>query len=143
MKKLILFLCGTGILSACRSEITEEQIDKSVKVWYAETPQQHTTRSYTFISKPFRTTELSFRVGGPVSEFEVQNGQFFRKGETIAAIDDRDFLVKKERAEAIYLQAEAEYNRVEKLYRKDNVSAASYEKARAEYQKAKADYDSA
>ena len=39
-----------------------------------------------------------------------------------AEIDPRDFHIRKERAEAIYCQAKAEFERIEKLYEKNNVS---------------------
>lgn len=70
---------------------------------------------------------------GPVQNFTVQSGQFFRKGQLIAAIDPRDFLVRKERAEALCRQAEADYRRTASLYEKNNVSGTAYEKARADY----------
>lgn len=61
-----------------------------------------------------------------------RSGQFFRKGELIAAIDDRDFKVRKEKAEAVYHQAETEFKRVATLYAKENISASTYEKAKAD-----------
>ena len=64
--------------------------------------------------------------------FDVRSGQFFRKGQVIASIDDRDFKVRKEKAEAVYQQAEAEYMRIAALYEKENISASTYEKAKAD-----------
>ena len=43
--------------------------------------------------------------------FDVQQGQFFRKGQLIAAIDERDFVIQKQRTEALYRQAEVDYAR--------------------------------
>ena len=60
--------------------------------------------------------------------FDVQSGQHFSKGQLIAAIDERDFLIRKERAEALYRQAEADYRRVANLYEKNNISGTSYER---------------
>lgn len=139
MKKLILM---TGIvlgLSACGNNEQKQEEPKSVKVVEVKKVENESTRSYTFLSQPYRVSELSFRVGGPVNVFDVQNGQFFRKGQLIAAIDDRDFIIRKERAEAAYLQAKADYKRVAALYEKDNISAANFEKAKASYEKAEAD----
>lgn len=47
---------------------------------------------------------------------------YFRKGQLIAAIDDRDFVVRKQRAEAVFRQAEADYRRITNLYKQDNIS---------------------
>lgn len=114
-----------------------------MKVARVAVSENSAERSYTFISQPYRTTDLSFRVGGPVVEFDVQNGQFFRKGELIASIDDRDFRISRQRAEAIYRQAEADYSRISNLHEKGNISGMSYEKAKADYEKAKADFEQA
>lgn len=101
------------------------------------------SRCYTFISQPYRLSELSFRVGGPVHAFDVQQGQFFRKGQLIAAIDERDFVIQKQRTEALYRQAEVDYARISSLYAKDNISGMNYEQAKANYERTKADYEAA
>lgn len=48
--------------------------------------------------------------------FDVQQGQFFRKGQLIEAIDERDFVIQKQRTEALYRQAEVDYARISSLY---------------------------
>lgn len=101
------------------------------------------SRCYTFISQPYRLSELSFRVGGLVHAFDVQQGQFFRKGQLIAAIDERDFVIQKQRTEALYRQAEVDYARISSLYAKDNISGMNYEQAKANYERTKADYEAA
>ena len=143
MKRVILFIIGAFSLAACTSVVDGVQQEAGVKVLQVNTLDNRMERQYTFMSQPFRISELSFRVGGPVSVFDVQCGQFFRKGELIAAIDERDFLINKQRAEAIFRQAEADYKRISNLYEKGNVSGANYEKARADYEKAKADFHTA
>lgn len=100
-------------------------------------------RTYTFISKPYKESNLSFRIGGPVIEFDSNPGQFYRKGEIIARIDDRDYILKKEHAEAVMTHSEKEFRRIEKLYGKNNVSPSTYEKARSEYIQAKTLYETA
>lgn len=140
MKKALLFLACIGCFISCDNSSNKEQQAPNVKVICAEQSDTSSERSYSFISQPYRTTELSFRVGGPVYTFDTQSGQFFRKGELIAAIDDRDFLIRKQRAEAIYKQTEADYKRISNLYEKGSISGTSYEKAKADYEKAKADY---
>ena len=90
MKKALLFLACIGCFISCDNNSNKEQQAPNVKVICAEQSDTSSERSYSFISQPYRTTELSFRVGGPVYTFDTQSGQFFRKGELIAAIDDRD-----------------------------------------------------
>lgn len=100
-------------------------------------------KEYPFISEPFRTSELSFRIGGPLQRFEIYPGNHYAKGSVIAQVDPRDFLVRKEKAEAVCLQAKAEYERIRILFEKNNISASSYEKAKADYASAKAAFDTA
>lgn len=127
--------CGRG----------EQKADEPirVKVAEAETLVTSSEREFSFISKPFKETELSFRVGGPIDRFEVYAGNFYHRGDIIAEIDSRDFRIRKERAEAVYNQAKAEFERVKVLYEKDNLSASAYEKARADYTSAKTAFETA
>ena len=142
MKTEILFLAGM-CLCACSRTPQEQTSFPSVKVVHAEVMEAPSSRCYTFISQPYRLSELSFRVGGPVHAFDVQQGQFFRKGQLIAAIDERDFVIKKQRTEALYRQAEVDYARISSLYAKDNISGMNYEQAKANYERTKADYEAA
>lgn len=142
MKTEILFLAGM-CLCACSRMPQEQTSFPSVKVVHAEVMEAPSSRCYTFISQPYRLSELSFRVGGPVHAFDVQQGQFFRKGQLIAAIDERDFVIQKQRTEALYRQAEVDYARISSLYAKDNISGMNYEQAKANYERTKADYEAA
>lgn len=143
MKKTVLFIGIAGLLTACNRAEQPKEKQPEVKVVRAQQVEKESERSYTFLSQPYRTSELSFRVGGPIRTFDIQNGQFFRKGELIAAIDDRDFVVRSQRAAALYKQAEADYKRVSNLYEKGNISGTNYEQAKADFEKAKADYTEA
>lgn len=142
MKTEILFLAGM-CLCACSRTPQEQTSFPSVKVVHAEVMEAPSSRCYTFISQPYRLSELSFRVGGPVHAFDVQQGQFFRKGQLIAAIDERDFVIQKQRTEALYRQAEVDYARISSLYAKDNISGMNYEQEKANYERTKADYEAA
>ena len=100
-------------------------------------------KEYAFISNPYRTSELSFRVGGPIDRFEVYAGNYYPQGSVIAEIDPRDFRIRKEQTEAVYVQMKTEFERIQKLYEKNNISASQYEKTRADYTMAKTAFDMA
>lgn len=100
-------------------------------------------KEYPFISRPFRSSELSFRVSGPLDNFEVYAGNYYRQGDVIASIDSRDFRICKERAEAVYNQTKAEFERIQVLFNKGNISASAYEKAKSEYITAKTSFETA
>lgn len=134
----IICLC---LLAACGQG--EKKTDEPIRIRVAEAKGvvPASEREFSFISKPFKETELSFRVGGPIDRFEVYAGNYYHRGDIIAEIDSRDFRIRKERAEAIYRQLKAEYERVKALYEKNNLSASAYEKAKADYTSAKTAFD--
>ena len=134
----ILLLLLSMMLVSCKSSVQENQNRKMVvQVAQAVKPSNGNQKEFSFISKPFRTSELSFRVGGPIKRFEVYAGNYYKRGEVIAEIDPRDFRIRKERSEALYNQAKAEFERIKVLYGKKNVSASAFEKAKADYVSAK------
>lgn len=143
--KVFLFLCLSALLTACGGNNEKQSATSPVRVKVAQVQAVagNSSREFTFISQPFRTSELSFRVGGPIDRFDVYAGNYYRKGELIAQIDPRDFRIRKERAEAIYTQAKAEYERIKVLYEKNNLSASTFEKARADYTAAKTAFETA
>lgn len=131
------------LLFSCTDKDSKQSQDFIVRTTQAIPGFGQNTTEFPFIAQPFRTSELSFRVGGPIDRFEVYAGNSYKQGSIIAEIDPRDFHIRKERAEAIYCQAKAEFERIEKLYEKNNVSASTYEKAKADYTTAKAAFDTA
>lgn len=137
------FLALLSVSCSPKNE-TGEKTGKRVEVVEVQSMERPAIeRAYSFISRPYQTVELSFRVGGPIERFEAQTGKFYRKGEVIAAIDARDFIIRKNEAEAVCRQAEAEYRRITSLYEKDNISGSAYEKAKAEYARVQAAYETA
>lgn len=140
LKSIILF-STTVILTACSSS-GQKPAEKDVIVnAYRATEQNCDSRKeFAFIAKPFRVSELSFRVGGPIEHFDLYVGNHYTQGATIASIDQRDFTIRNDRARSLYDQAQAEYQRIEALYQKNNVSASTYDKAKAEYKTSQAAY---
>lgn len=144
MKRRIAFISLVLLLTAsCGQQKTQEEQILRVKTARATLVQDGQRKEFPFIAKPFRTSELSFRVSGPIDHFEAYAGNHFRRNDIIAEIDPRDFRLKLENSEAVYRRAEADFNRIESLYNKDNVPASAYENARAAYIGAKVAYNSA
>ena len=131
------------LLGACSNNSSSQEETLIVKTATASTYSNETVKEFPIITQPFRTTELSFRVSGPIDRLDVYAGNYYRRGDIIAEIAPRDYRIRRERAEAVYRQAKAEYERISALYQKNNLSASTYEKARAEYTSAKAAFDTA
>lgn len=141
MNRKILLLFLSLILASCKSGNEQSEAPMRVKVSKAVSSETARHREFAFIAKPFRTSVLSFRVSGPIDKFDVYSGKCYSKGEVIAQIDQRDFILRHENAQAIYRRAEADYKRIEALYEKNNVSASAYEQARAAWISAKTDFE--
>lgn len=67
---ILLFL--SVMLVSCKNSVQENRNrEMVVQVTQAVKPSNGNQKEFSFISKPFRTSELSFRVGGPIKRFEV------------------------------------------------------------------------
>ena len=144
-KKNLVRVCLALLLVSCSTQHeTENKTTKRVETAEVQSvAHKAIERTYSFISRPYKTVELSFRVGGPIKQFDAQAGKFYRKGEMIATIDPRDFIIKKNETEAVCRQTETEFQRIANLYAQDNISGSAYEKAKADYARAKAAYERA
>lgn len=116
--KLISILSLGLMLGACGGNSSSQEETIIVKTATASTYSNETVKEFPIITQPFRTTELSFRVSGPIDRLDVYAGNYYRRGDIIAEIDPRDYRIRRERAEAVYRQAKAEYERISALYQK-------------------------
>lgn len=140
----LLFLSIIFVGISCSSgEKQSKKQNMIVHVARAEQGSADEKNEFPFIAKPYRSSELSFRVGGPIDRFEVYAGNHYRQEQIIAEIDPRDFRIRKERAEALYNQSKSEYERIEALFHKNNISASTYEKAKADYASARTAFETA
>lgn len=141
---IVLFFYFTTLFISCKEAgKTENTQGAIVQVARVVSESRNSEKEFSFIASPFRTSELSFRVSGPIEQFEVYPGHYYRRGEVIAAIDSRDFLIRKEQREATHNQAKAEFERIRVLYEKNNISASTFEKAKADYTSAKTAFETA
>lgn len=90
-----------------------------------------------------KQVDLAFRVGGPLIELPVKEGEKVAKGQIVAKIDPRDFRIKLSSAQARYDKAEADIERLAALYEKDAASKAQLDQARASRDVTRASLDDA
>ena len=131
------------LLVSCKGKDVKKEEGIEVNAVRVSSVSAEGNTEFAFIAQPFRTSELSFRVSGPIDQFDVYAGSRYTRGSIIAGIDPRDFRIRRNRAEAAYLQAKAEYERVRILFEKENVAASVYEKAKAYYVSAKSSFETA
>jgi len=90
--------------------------------------------------------KISFRVGGPLVQFEAETGHRVTENEIIARLDDRDFRVDinnlratLEASRARLKDAELQFKRYETLFRENAVSKATLDSAEAVYMATKSE----
>ncbi|MGL5016357.1 MAG: efflux RND transporter periplasmic adaptor subunit [Bacteroidales bacterium] len=141
MSRLLIAVIITMITASCSSSENSKKQTNVVRTSVAKSMLDENRKSFSFITHTHHTANLSFRVGGPVSKFNVYSGNYFHKGDVIAEIDSRDFIIRQERSQTTYNQAKMEYERIKVLYEKNNISASSYDKVYADYISAKTAYE--
>ena len=73
---------------------------------------------------------LSFRIGGPLIELNVDEGDKVRKGQVLARIDPRDFKLAVDATRAAYESTEADFRRFSALYEKQGIPATRMDQVR-------------
>ena len=108
------------------------------------------TRTFSGVSRAGVESRLSFRVSGTVEELPIVVGDRVTKGQVLARLDDRDYSLQQQNADASLLQAKANarsslsnYDRVRQLYENNNASRSDLDNARAGSEMADASVESA
>ena len=81
-------------------------------------------------TKPADEVNASFRVAGPIVSMRVKEGDYVKRGQVIAEIDQRDYALQLKAVEAEYQSVKAEAERVIAMYEEGSTTANNYDKAR-------------
>ena len=95
-------------------------------------------KGFPGVTKEYKDSEISFRVGGPITKYKVIEGEKIKKGALIAEIDPRDYKVTLQSTQARYDQTKSESERFHRLWKKGSVSKNAYERRYANYLEAEA-----
>jgi len=93
--------------------------------------------------EPWTRLELMSKLSGTVTEVLVKKGQSVKKDEILARMEDEDYQIALDRAEAAYNLAKAEYNRDKSIYEKGVIPTSSFEANKTNMKTAKADFQNA
>jgi membrane fusion protein (multidrug efflux system) len=93
--------------------------------------------------EPWTRLKLMAKLKGSITEVLVNEGDRVKKGDILARIEEDDFRIAVERAEATYSLTKAEYGRDKSIYDKGVIPTAALDTNRTNMQKAKADYENA
>lgn len=138
MKKILLFLSiASAILVACSKPVTSEVPPMKVDVLYIATESDTTIRNYVGVVEPEIKVNLSFPLGGTLTELNVRNGERVRAGQRIASVDDTRARALHDAAVATLRQAEDGYERMERVYKEGGISDVRWMQMLTDLEKAR------
>lgn len=141
--KIQLFVLNTLLLAGCGSKEVKEEAIRPVFYRQVGKTTAHNVRSFSGVTRASTEARLSFKVGGMIEQIAVNMGDTVRRGVVIARLDDTDYSINYNKAEAGLKGAEARlaaaksaFVRVENLYLNNHVSLSDYEEAKTQFKSA-------
>ena len=141
--KIQLFVLNTLLLAGCGSKELNEEAIRPVFYQQVEKTTAQNMRSFSGVIRASNEARLSFKVGGMIEQIDVDMGDTVKRGIIIARLDNTDYRINYNKAEAGLKSAEAQlaaaksaFVRVENLYVNNNVSLNDYEKAKMQFKAA-------
>ena len=136
MKKYILVFLLICLFVACKKEAKEEVI-RAVKIQEINSMQDENFNiDFPAQISPSQKTVLAFKYAGKIKSINFESGDFVKKGQVIATMDDTDYKVnleafskKYEAAKAVAQNAEQQFARAEILYKGDALAKKDYDNA--------------
>ncbi len=143
--KTVLFyaIAGMVMCSSCQSQ---KKVEENIPVVQIDTVHVVGLKMvYEFPGrvKAAETSNLAFKVAGRLNRYLVKEGMPVKKGQVVATMDERDYLVQLDAVTAEYNDVQAKAKRVMELYADSVVTAEAYDKARYGLQQIKAKLDNA
>jgi RND family efflux transporter MFP subunit len=133
--KRYLFAVSAALLlmatSCSGSTDTDNSTVHSVLVTTPQTVSNSVVKSFSGVVAESRTISLGFKTAGQISKTCVKEGDFVLAGQLIATLDDVDYKLAVREAKVQYDQMKSEQERLDYLYKTDNLSANDYEKSSA------------
>ncbi len=106
-------------------------------------------RAFTGTAKAALKTYLSFRVGGEITQVNINLGDYVKGGKEIASLDASDYKMRVQqqeaelaRVDAALIEARAAYDRIKQLYQKRIVAKSEMDATKAKYDSTLAQKDS-
>ena len=134
MKCILLFLI-IFIFTACKKDTVE--VIRAVKIQEINSMQDENFNiDFPAEISPTQKTVLAFKYAGKIKSINFESGDFVKKGQVIATIDDSDYKVnleafskKYEAAKVVAQNAEVQFSRAEKLYKGGALAKKDYDNA--------------
>ncbi|MBB3697260.1 efflux RND transporter periplasmic adaptor subunit [Flammeovirga yaeyamensis] len=140
---LTVFTISLLCFSCAKEEVNNKTKPQKVKITSIHPSSDQLMKVVTGTSHPNKEVNLSFRVQGPLIVFDVEDGQYFRKGEIIGQIDQRDYLIAFNNAKAKLKWSKQEFDRAKQLIDHQNISQQQYDQLEMNFITAEHDFKNA
>ncbi|MFW5500671.1 MULTISPECIES: efflux RND transporter periplasmic adaptor subunit [unclassified Maridesulfovibrio] len=147
--KLLFLIMAMMLLPGCKEEIKVEQPVRPVRVMKITDDSAPELRKFPGKVKATREATLAFRVPGQIEEFSVKEGDYVKKGQVIATLDQRDFEAavadleaKLIGARSVMKEAKLNYERNAKLLESDTVAQSAFDSAQSSFESSRATVNS-
>ena len=144
-KYTIGFILGALLLSACQEKSPVPEVLRPVRYQTIYATGGDRMRTFSGVAQAAIESRLSFKVGGTIRNINVKVGDEVAPGQVIASLDDSDFRLQVQQAQASLESARAQarnasasYDRVRQLYENNNASRNDLDAARAAQESAEA-----
>lgn len=156
MKKILMTILTIFVLGACGKEkeknVKIQKKPRPVRYIIVEDKGVEYSRTFSGNITSEIESKLSFRVNGTIINKYVRLGDYIKKGQILAELDNKDYKLSVENslaqyenslagvakakaglksAKASFINSKNEFSRMEKLYYDDNVSKSDYDIAKA------------
>ncbi|WP_417014659.1 efflux RND transporter periplasmic adaptor subunit [Alistipes sp.] len=119
------------VLSACSGGRTDAPFVRSVYLTRPVVLGNGTTRTYSGIVRAANEVNLGFKTPGQIARIHVTEGDYVRRGQLLAELDDADYRLAVEALQIQYDQLRDEVDRTRRLFEQRSVTANDFEKANA------------
>lgn len=145
MSWALIALMGT-VLTGC-SEPSDPQTEKSnirpAKLATVVSASGDSIKTFPATVEPSLYAHLAFRVNGEIVKLPVVAGDNVKKGQVLALLDDKDFVVQQKQAKAKFDLTASQFKRAQTLIKENLISSAEFDQLKAEVDIAEAQLDAA
>lgn len=147
MKHLLLSLCALLILTSCGSEDssnvqnvadTDTLVTIPVEAGKAERGSVSAYYSTTATLEAEDEADVVAKTNGIIREIFVEEGKYVTAGTPLLQLDDTQYKLEVERADANVKRLESDFNRNKAMFEQNMVSAEVFDRAKYEYESQKA-----
>lgn len=130
------------LLQGCSEpQETAEKLPPLVSVTKVQPTNKEPLLNFPSIAVASDKTTLSFRLSGEVENILVKSGDLVEKGQLLAELDDNDYRLEVDDAQALFNIANSKYRRSAKLLKNGYIAQSQFDELKAELRIAKARLD--